>query len=394
MLKKLRLKFVCIMMALVTVMLCAIFGLVIHFTNENLEQKSLTALQQAASNPGFSREPFASGDMLPYFIISRDLFGNLRVTGTVYFESYGEETLRQIYDTASRASTKSGQLPGYDLMYLKEGSRIVFLDISSQRLTMASLTQVCIAVGVVSFFLLLFASILLAKWAVKPVEKAWKQQRQFVSDASHELKTPLTVILTNAELLQQTQEASAQKQYADSILTMSRQMRTLVEGLLELARVDNGAAKANAGPVAFSMLVEEGVLPFEPLMFEKDLTLHTEVEQGISITATESYLRQVLDILLDNAMKYAEPNGKVFVVLKKKGSNALLSVANRGSIPSEELKSIFDRFYRGDSSRGRDGSFGLGLSIAQSIVTELGGKIWAENDEGWVVFRVQLPLRV
>ena len=272
------------------------------------------------------------------------------------------------------------------------GEAMVFVDISSEIATMENLVKTCVFIGIISFSVFLGLSFWLARWAVKPVETAWNQQRQFVADASHELKTPLTVIMTNAELLQSPEYTDAdRRRFSDSILTMSHQMRGLVESLLELARVDNGAAKMVFSEFDFSEQVSDGLLPFEPVYFEKELLLESEIEEGLKVKGSQAHLRQVLDILLDNAAKYASPQGTVTVKLKRQGSHCLLSVANPGEqISKEDLKNIFKRFYRIDKVRSMNHSYGLGLSIADSIVKEHGGRIWAESAEGINTFFVQL----
>lgn len=396
MLKKLRIKFVCIMMAIVTVMMCVIMGFVIGFTQRDLERESQDALRKASADPGFLVETREEGSSLPYFIMQTDFRGNLTVRGTINMDQFGTEQLQLFWNIANRS--EYGEIEEYDLIFQSSagfrGKRYVFVDISSQKMAIRSLVRACAAVGVVSLLALWGISMLLARWAVRPVEKAWEQQRQFVADASHELKTPLTVIMTNAELLQNPgYDEQSRLQFSASILTMSQQMRGLVQGLLELARVDNGAAKTNFVQLDFGEVVTDSVLPFEPLYFEKGLFLSTQIEDGIAMKGNESYLRQVIDILLDNAMKYSFPGGTVQVILKRQGSNGVLSVASPGEqISSEDLKNIFKRFYRIDKVRSRDGSYGLGLSIAQSIVSEHRGRIWAESESGINTFFVQLPL--
>ena len=144
--------------------------------------------------------------------------------------------------------------------------------------------------------------------------------------------------------------------------------------------------------VDLSGLVSDGLLPFEPLFFERQLELQWQVQEDILLRGSESHLRQVLDILLDNAMKYTLPGGKVWVSLKRQGTHALLAVVNTGEpIPQGELKLIFERFYRVEKARSMSGSYGLGLSIAQQIVQEHRGRIWAESREGTNRFFVQLP---
>lgn len=273
--------------------------------------------------------------------------------------------------------------------------RIVFADISSELKTLHNLIESCVFIGAISFVIFLGISILLAHWTVRPVDRAWRQQRQFVADASHELKTPLTVIMTNAELLQSTDyDTESRTRFAGNILTMSQQMRSLVEGLLDLARFDNGQRHMAFSRQDFSKLVSDAVLPFEPVFYEKGLRLSTEVEDGIALYGSAQHLRQLVEILLDNAQKYSAEQGETKVQLRKQGRNhCLLAISNPGTeLTKADLKNIFKRFYRVDQARSRTGSFGLGLSIAQSITQEHRGKIWAESVGGRNIFYVQLPV--
>lgn len=397
MLKKLRLKFVCIIMALMTVMVCVIISMVIGFTGRNLERESIDLLREAVTNPGFGqggRGPQDRGD--DCFVMERKPDGTIQALGSIRGEDYDQSELVTLWNLAVSAEEPTGVLQDYQLRYMTSsapmGHRIAFLDITGQRKAMDSLCRVSGVVALISVAAAFGLSVWLARWAVKPVEEAWQQQRQFVADASHELKTPLTVIMTNAELLQSGDD-SAKAGSASSILVMSRQMRSLVEGLLELARVDNGAVKIHFAPLQLSELISDGILPFEPLFFERGLELDTQVEPGLCCRGSASHLRQVLEILLDNALKYTSDGGTVQVKLRRQGSHGVLSVAGPGTpISHEDLKNIFKRFYRIDKARSRDGSYGLGLAIAQGIVEDHGGKIWAESTKGINTFHVQLPL--
>ena len=201
------------------------------------------------------------------------------------------------------------------------------------------------------------------------------------------------MILTNAEMLRDPSYSEPERQrFAESILTMSHQMRGLVESLLELARVDNGAVKKVFEALDWSSLVQDAVLPFEALFFEKGLTLQTDIEPGITVRGSAQHLRQCAEILLDNAVKYSAP-GTVRVALKKTGHDkCALSVATPGEpLSPEECKNVFKRFYRVDRARAMDHSYGLGLSIAESIVSEHGGKIRCDGKADGNVFTVTLP---
>ncbi|MGM9549111.1 MAG: sensor histidine kinase [Faecousia sp.] len=398
MIHRLKLKFVCINMVIVTAMLLVIFGMMLRFTHDNLEQQSLRMMQSVVENRYHQGRPgeLPKQAQLPYFYVSVNSFGELSATFGGYYDLTDTESIQQIITLALDSGQQTGVLEDYSLRFQKRstpfGETIVFVDMSSEIATMRSLVKNCVIIGILSFAAFLGLSFLLAKWAVRPVETAWNQQRQFVADASHELKTPLTVILTNAELLQQPEyDEEARSRFVGSIMTMSHQMRGLVESLLELARVDNGGQNMVFSRLNFSELVCDALLPFEPVYFEKGLTLESNVEEVFFVRGSQQHLKQVLDILLDNASKYAAANSVVHVDLRRQGSHCLLSVASAGEeISGEDLKNIFKRFYRIDKARSMNHSYGLGLSIADSIIRQHGGKIWAESANGVNTFFVQL----
>lgn len=391
MIRTLRLKFICVTMAIVTVFMGVIFGLLVHSTAADLKEESIEFLRHAAGGPDRPGPPGQTHP--PCFIIRVSPRGQTleRRNG---FDLSDEQMLTDIITQADTSGKEIGVLLEYSLRYHRatfpDGYNLIFVDISGELRTIWDLTRNCLMIGVLSWVVLWGVCIVLARWATRPVERAWQEQRQFVADASHELKTPLTVIMTNAELLQ---TGPAREQYAHSILTMSQQMRSLVESLLELARVDNGAARASFETLDLSELVSEELLPFEPVYFERGLTLHSDIEPGICISGSSQHLRQVVGILLDNAMKYSPDGSTVRVRLTKQGSNALLTAANPGeALSREECQRIFRRFYRADPAR-TSGGYGLGLPIARGIVTDHGGRIWAESREGLVILHVQLPIK-
>ena len=393
MIKRLRVKFVCINMVLLMAMLMVIFGLVYYFTAESLESDSISTLKTAVSTQIRPGRPGATTQ--PYFTLELNPWGSLTVVGSDYFDLTDTEMLLDIYEEAQEQQTRFGILEEYDLRFYRaeEIVKFAFVDISAERTTLHNLVENFVIIGIAGFMGFLGISILLALWAVRPVEIAWKQQRQFVADASHELKTPLTVILTNAELLQSQEHTPEEKgRFAESILTMTRQMRGLVESLLQLARVDNGRATAECVRLDLSAVAEESVLPFEPVYFEQGLTLESRVDPGIFVKGNPQYLRQVLDILLDNGQKYSAPGSTVSLELTRQGRKAMLRFFSPGQpMSKEQCRYIFKRFYRADEARAMSGSYGLGLSIAQRIVTEHGGRIWAQSQPEGNTFFVTLP---
>lgn len=393
MLKKLRLRFVLINMSIIVAMLLVIFGLVFGFTVADLQSQSKAMLQNLSK--GGPQFPRPGRDVrLPYFTVEINVWGDISVTGHTQYDITDKDFIQELIQIVYTSNNNTGRIDKYDLQYSTASgptsNRIVFLDISSQRETLNSLVRMLLLIGAVSVAAFLVISILLARWAVKPIDQAWKQQTRFVSDASHELKTPLTVIMSNAELL--TQDAENQQRYAQNILSSSQHMRNLVEGMLELARADNGQAQTAFTQIDLSKLAEDSAMLFEPVLFEKALQLESHIEPGIHVCGSQQHLYQAIAILLDNAGKYST-QGIVNLRLVRQGrAQCLLTVDNPGNpIPKEELQKIFERFYRADQARSNTGSFGLGLSIAQQIVQQHKGQIWAESNSTGNRFCILLP---
>ena len=397
MIQKLRFKFICINMTIVTIMLCVIFGLVFHFTSLKLEQESSGMLQAVALEPVEMGPPGIGGQVrLPYFSIRITLDGDLVPYGNGYYDLTDAELLQTLIELS--AGQHSGVLPDYALRYLRvvtpTEQRVVFADISSEVSTLQSLRENCLAIGAVSFLVFLALSVLLARWAVRPVERAWEQQRQFVADASHELKTPLTVLLSSAQMLsEEGEDPGLRARLTGNILAVAEQMRDLTGRLLDAARADQGIDTRAFARLDFSALASEAILPFDPVFYERGMALESDIAPGIQVRGSASHLREVVNILLDNAQKYGAAPGATRVALHPVSRRTcLLSVASQGEpLSSRERRDIFKRFYRGDAARTRTGSYGLGLAIALGIVRAHRGRIWAESGGGCNTFFVQLP---
>ena len=400
MIRKLRIKFVCVIMGIVMLMLAMILGVVIHFTGQNMEMQSISMMRAIAT------APFQQGKLgkppeevrLPFFTVQIGNRGELLGISGGYFDLTDREYIESIVNAALASEHNTAQLEDYQLRFLKEksprGYTIVFSDTTTESATLKNLYSICVLIFFVAMGVFLGVSILLSNWVIKPVAVAWDQQRQFVADASHELKTPLSVIMANAELLANEDTIpDDRRKFSRNILSMTYQMRTLVENLLEMARVDNGTLKMQFAALDFSELVRDAVLSFQLLYEEKGQTLQNAIPDGITLQGSERHLYQVLDVLLDNALKYSVAEGHTNVELKRIGHSCLLTVSNTGEpISKEDLKNIFKRFYRADKARSLNGSYGLGLSIAEAIVEAHKGKIWAASEPGYNTFFVQLPL--
>lgn len=253
------------------------------------------------------------------------------------------------------------------------------------------------SIGLVSIILLLCLCYYLSGRAIKPLETSWKQQQQFVHDASHELKTPLAVISTNIEAIRgcPNDTIAEQDKWLSYIAEEAADMRNLVNDMLTLAKGDN-PVRGEPVTVTFSLsdVVEESGLLMEANALDAGIQLNTEVEEGIHFIGNPDDIKHVLLILLDNALKNTFEGGQIDLGLHRSHNDLLITCRNTGrGIPASELQNIFRRFYRVDPSRARlTGGSGLGLSIAERIVEGYKGKIWAESKEGeWALFCVKLP---
>ena len=227
----------------------------------------------------------------------------------------------------------------------------------------------------------------LTKWLTKPVINSFDKQKQFIVDASHELKTPLSVIIASAEALE---ENPKEKKWLNNIKTEAERMNKLVIDLLDLAKSENINDKQNYSINNLSKIIEKTSLTFESLVYENNLELETNIEDDIMYKCNSDKIKQLLGIFLDNAIKHSNDNSKIFVNLYKNKNNITLEVKNKGKeIPKEDQEKIFDRFYRADVSRNRnENRYGLGLAIAKNIVKNYNGKISVNCKDGYTTFKV------
>ncbi|MFA6948640.1 MAG: HAMP domain-containing sensor histidine kinase [Eubacteriales bacterium] len=238
--------------------------------------------------------------------------------------------------------------------------------------------------------LLTLISALLSRWAVKPVGQAWERQKRFIADASHELKTPLTVISTNLELVMQnpSETVRSQSKWLGYIASESAQMKTLVGDLLYLARLDASEdgilPSSEIREFSLSDAVTDACLPFESVAFEAGASLECDIEPDIAMIGNENELHRLTAIFLDNAIKNTPRGGNIKISLTKRRNELRLECENTGeTIAPEHLARIFERFYRADSSRDRNtGGYGLGLSIAHSIIASHKGRAEAASENG------------
>ncbi|WP_286146730.1 sensor histidine kinase [Neopoerus faecalis] len=401
MIRKLRWQFVGVCMALVLTVLAAVFAAAYHAVRQNIEDLSRQVLTQviredgSGSAPGVSVEIGGDRLLLPYFTVNI-WGGTAYITGGTYANLEDTDALRDILSQCLEQNQTEGTVEDYHLRYLVEDNglyrKLAFVDMSMEQATLARVIRSYLVIALAALLVLLGIAAAASRWVTRPVERAWRQQRQFLSDASHELKTPLTVILSNAELLEGAALPEKPARWSGNIRCEAEQMRTLVEQMLTLARADNGVRPAAMEPVNFSDVATECVLSFEPVAFEAGKPLEDHVAEDVTVTGDRDRLRHLISILLDNAVKYGAPGGTITLTLERTERQARLTVANPGDpIPPEHLPHLFERFYRADSSRGEQSGFGLGLSIADTIAREHKGSLRAESDAVSTRFIFTLP---
>lgn len=397
MIRRLRIKFVCIVMTIAMLMVGGILGVAIYFTANNMQMQSIAMMRTIGSSPvqlGDPRKPTEDGVRLPFFVAQISEAGKLISVDGSYYDLSDEDYVQQIVDAALASGAEFGVLEGHDLRFLlsfsPRGRVIVFSDTVTETSMLRGMAYSSLLIFLMAMLVFFGISVLLSRWVTRPVEKAWNQQRQFVADASHELKTPLAIIMTGAELLQNGENA---QEHAANVLNTTYQMRSLVENLLDMARIDNGAVRHGKRLIDFSQLVSDAALSFRLLYEKQEMALSCIVAEELYINGSEQHLYQVMDVLLDNGLKYAAPCSTVEVRMTKTGRYCLLTVFSAGTpLTKADLKNIFKRFYRADQARALNGSYGLGLAIAESVVEAHRGRIWAESKENGNTFFVQLPL--
>lgn len=392
----------------------AIFGVIGVMNQHDRQEEVDRALERAitqSSRPGLpglglgfgERQRDEAGSRIPVYCVT------VYSDGTIYANdtstaSMDSDLAAQAVDEALETGQAQGRLSDYGLFFRVESSlassRVAFADTTTFMNDVLGFYLYLLALWFLLMLLVFFITLFLSRLVTRPVVEAWETQQQFVADASHELKTPLTVILADASILAENPQATVaeQSQWVESISTEAERMQQLTEGMLMLAQADAGAdLSAIMSAVDFSNVVESTLLQFEAVAFERGLMLDDSITPGLVVQGDQLRLEGLIKTLLENACKYSAKPGTIAARLSSERGQAVLEVHNMGDpIPDEDLPHLFDRFYRSDKSRVREGetaSFGLGLSIAKSTVELHGGRIEARSSAAdGTTFTVRLPL--
>ena len=295
-----------------------------------------------------------------------------------------EGTAQNYISAILKEKASSGMLENkYQFYQMKKnnGTLIVFTDKSAEFNMLSKLIRTTIIIGTGSLIFLAAAAYFLSKKIMQPLKSAFEKQKQFVSDASHELKTPLTVISANADVLA---GEIGENRWLTYIKSQTDRMNVLVNDLLNLTRLENNSGEFVRRDFDLSKAITNTALPFECQAFESNKKFEVDIEEGLTINGSERHIKQMAAIFIDNALKYSNEGGIVKVGLKKQGDKKVFSIYNTGTgVKAKDKDKIFERFYRSDESRNRaTGGYGLGLAIAKSIIDKHKFKVYVDNEEG------------
>lgn len=314
--------------------------------------------------------------------------------------SYTEAELRELLSAIVSQKEDFGTLRQSGVIYYRSGSTPCRIAIASTDYIVRSMLNsapVLLVIWLGAMLLFFAVSVKLSALAAKPMEEAMRREKQFIADASHDLKTPLSVILANNSILLENPETSvgSVRRWVDSTQEAAKRMQQLISQMLTLADVERPDTALSMQQADLAAIATKAALEMESLAYEKRVTIETALPEECILRSNPDYLRRIVSSLLENALKYEPAGGRVRLTLTRDKRRARLSVQNLGSaIPEEDLPHVFDRFYRGDKSRKNEsGSFGLGLAITKEMAEKLGGEISVSSSaEDGTVFQVALRL--
>lgn len=330
-----------------------------------------------------------------YFVV--EMQGN--IVTRISTEHIAAVTDQMAYEYASQiyrtGETGFGLLDVYRYYYALEGNQhlFVFIDAQKEFDSAASLISISILVGVLTLVAILFPVTLFCKMAVRPVANAIEKQKQFITDASHELKTPLAIISADAEVIELT---GGENEWLSSIKNQTQRMSVLIKNLVNLSKLDEVNDGLKKEYFNISETVLETASYFETKAKHDGKNLIITVTPGLSLFGCQEELAQLVSILLDNALKYSDKNGTIRLILFKSGKNICIDCYNTCErIDPSTVSKLFDRFYRADASRSREtGGYGIGLSVAKAITERHRGKIRAiAIGTKEITFKVTLPMK-
>lgn len=410
MFRKSKIKIVASIMTIMTLLIAGTFGVIYFSSYREMSDKDERMIDryiqnyirnggyfnpgekgEHKDNPPHMLEDERAFDIATIYSVSFDGDNNVRDIDNSS-QSISNEDLTALAKSALDSDGAKGKLEGYNYQVKNtdDYTLVVLMDSSALDKNASTLLKYTLIFGAVSLAVVFVLSVLLANRIIKPLEKNHEAQKRFISDAGHELKTPVTVISTNAEVL--AGEIGGNR-WLDNIVYENERMSILIQQLMALTKTDKTEIKHEK--VDFSHVIIGEILPFESVAFDKGIEIdYDRIEDDIYVNGNTSQLSQLVSILIDNAIEHST-GGDIEVKLSKIHNKAVLTVINNGDeIPQEKRSLLFDRFYRVNEARNDDGGnhYGLGLSIAKSIVDAHKGEISVDCKDGKVIFEVSIKI--
>ena len=405
MIKSLQKKFVVTSMTatgILLLVLCLIFNIVNACSSYNqnkrvlnmLSEKEFSVLWQipqefGSTSSGFLQPPMDENMRRSsiYFVAYADRNNKVIFIDTNQTAGVTREEAFEIAQNTVTNGKLSGKTGAYRYKAVKTqndiGTAYVFLDTSQEHGRIIRTMFISAVAAIFCFGLMLLLTVALSKKAIAPIAENIEKQKNFVTDAGHEIKTPLAIILANTEALELY---NGETKWTKNIKEQTNRLSYLMQDLLSLSRLDNTPGEKITEPVSFSEITSKTVDMFRESAEMKSITINENIQPDIKITADREHMERLVSVLTDNAVKYSSENSEINVCLFKKDKKTVLTVSNVcDSLPECKSEKLFDRFYRGDSSRNQRGGYGIGLSAAKAIVELYHGKIYAEYKSGNII---------
>ncbi len=407
MIRRLQRQFVAIAMISLLFIIVAIVGAINGFNLRQINSTADAILELLARNGGVFPDADSSGlvsspdsDLVltpetrfetRYFVVFIREDGEI---SGVLTDNIASTTVEQASEYAQQV-LNSGKTSGYlkNFRYLvteseTTGPMIIFLDRQVQLRSLETMMQLSFTIGVIALLVMFILVYYLSRRAIRPVIESVEKQKRFITDAGHELKTPLAIISADTEVLEMNGQNN---EWTASIRNQIKRLNTLVADLLTLSKLEEGQARQSFREFCLSDAVMEAAESFDPMAEAQEKLLELNISPGINLRGDETAVRKMVSVLVENAIKYTLPNGEVNVTLERRGKYPTLEVVNpTDAMPEGDLNILFERFYRADESRARGtGGYGVGLSIAKAIAEEHRAKITAHAlDQQHIAFTV------
>lgn len=394
--RQIRRRFILVAMSSTFIVLFAIMSVIFFVNYRNLEERADAAIDVIRNKdtkeekgpewprPSFRKDmPFAPR----YFFIKLDKKGQADEFQRGEAMSELTEKTAQKYAGAVRdKGKKAGFYHSFRYRTEEEGETfsVWFVDCTRELDTMYHFFVSGISVSCLGLFLIFILVVFFSNLVFRPVWESYKKQRQFITDASHELKTPLTIIDANTEVLEMMQ---GENEWTESIRNQVKRLSSLTNQMTMLARMEEEQKKPEMEEMDFSLVLKETIQPFYTLAERNGKSFVFSADSGLILKGNRELLKQLVMILVDNSVKYSVNNGEIFISLARKGRKVVFKVSNESTmIQKGNMDILFERFYRTDASRSSEtGGSGIGLSVAKAIVEVHNGKIHAESADGKIL---------